>query len=39
MNVKSVYLTLMAARDSAVRHAVYISSMSVYRDLKQRAPR
>ena len=36
MNVKSVHLTLMAARDAGVRHAVYISSMSVYRDLTQR---
>jgi len=36
VNVKSVYLTLMAARDAGVRHAVYISSMSVYQDLTGR---
>jgi nucleoside-diphosphate-sugar epimerase len=36
VNVKSVHLTLMAASDAGVRHAVYISSMSVYRDLTQR---
>ena len=36
VNVKSVHLTLLAARDAGVRHAVYISSMSVYRDLRQR---
>lgn len=36
MNVKSVHLTLLAARDAAVGHAVHISSMSVYRDLTQR---
>jgi len=36
VNVKSVHLTLLAARDAGVPHAVYISSMSVYRDLRQR---
>jgi nucleoside-diphosphate-sugar epimerase len=36
VNVKSVHLTLMAARDAGVRHAVYISSLSVYQDLTQR---
>ena len=36
VNVKSVHLTLLAARDAGVRHAVYISSMSVYRELTQR---
>jgi nucleoside-diphosphate-sugar epimerase len=36
VNVKSVHLTLMAARDAGVPHAVYVSSMSVYRDLTQR---
>src|SRR5262249_13609136 len=30
VNVKSVHLTLLAARDAGVPHAVYISSMSVY---------
>src|SRR5215510_6688059 len=28
VNVKSVHLTLLAARDAGVRHAVYISSLS-----------
>jgi nucleoside-diphosphate-sugar epimerase len=32
VNVKSVHLTLLAARDAGVPHAVYISSLSVYRD-------
>jgi nucleoside-diphosphate-sugar epimerase len=36
VNVKSVHLTLMAARDAGVPHAVHISSMSAYRDLTQR---
>jgi nucleoside-diphosphate-sugar epimerase len=36
VNVKSVHLTLLAARDAGVRHAVYVSSMSVYRDLRRR---
>jgi nucleoside-diphosphate-sugar epimerase len=36
VNVKSVHLTLMAARDAGVRHAVYISSMSVYHNLTGR---
>jgi nucleoside-diphosphate-sugar epimerase len=30
INVKSVHLTLMAARDAGVQHAVYISSLSVF---------
>jgi nucleoside-diphosphate-sugar epimerase len=36
VNVKSVHLTLLAAHDAAVPHCVYISSMSVYRDLTAR---
>ena len=36
VNVKSVHLTLLAARDADVRHAVYVSSMSVYRELRHR---
>jgi nucleoside-diphosphate-sugar epimerase len=36
VNVKSVHLTLRAAHDAGVPHAVYISSMSVYRDLTAR---
>jgi nucleoside-diphosphate-sugar epimerase len=36
VNVKSVHLSLLAAHDAGVPHAVYISSMSVYRDLTQR---
>jgi nucleoside-diphosphate-sugar epimerase len=36
VNVKSVHLVLLAARDAGVRHAVYISSLSVYRDVTQR---
>jgi len=36
VNVKSVYLTLLAAHDAGVPHAVYISSLSVYRDLTAR---
>ena len=36
VNVKSVHLTLMAAHEAGVRHVVYISSLSVYRDLKRR---
>jgi nucleoside-diphosphate-sugar epimerase len=36
VNVKSVHLTLLAARDAAVPHVVYISSLSVYQDLKRR---
>lgn len=36
VNVKSVHLTLQAAHDAGVRHAVHISSMSVYRDLIRR---
>jgi nucleoside-diphosphate-sugar epimerase len=36
VNVKSVHLTLLAARDARVRHLVYVSSMSVYQDLVRR---
>jgi nucleoside-diphosphate-sugar epimerase len=36
VNVKSTHLALLAARDAGVRHAVYISSMSVYQDLTAR---
>jgi nucleoside-diphosphate-sugar epimerase len=36
VNVKSVHLTLLAAREAGVRHAVYISSLSVYQDLTRR---
>jgi nucleoside-diphosphate-sugar epimerase len=36
VNVKSVHLTLLAARDARVPHAVHISSLSVYRDLTAR---
>ncbi|TML25270.1 MAG: NAD(P)-dependent oxidoreductase [Actinobacteria bacterium] len=36
VNVKSVHLTLLAARSNGVPHAVYISSMSVYRRLTAR---
>jgi nucleoside-diphosphate-sugar epimerase len=36
VNVKSVHLSLLAAHDAGVPHAVYVSSMSVYRDLTQR---
>jgi nucleoside-diphosphate-sugar epimerase len=32
VNVKSVYLTLRAAHETGVPHAVYLSSLSVYRD-------
>jgi nucleoside-diphosphate-sugar epimerase len=32
VNVKSVYLTLRAAHEAGVPHAVYLSSLSVYRD-------
>jgi nucleoside-diphosphate-sugar epimerase len=37
VNVKSVHLTLLAAHAAGVRHAVHISSMSVYRDLLDRS--
>lgn len=37
VNVKSVHLTLLAAHRAGVRHAVHISSMSVYRDLLDRS--
>ncbi len=36
VNVKSVHLTLLAAHDAGVPHAVHISSMSVYRNLTSR---
>jgi nucleoside-diphosphate-sugar epimerase len=36
VNVTSVHLTLLAAHDAGVPHAVYVSSMSVYRDLTAR---
>jgi nucleoside-diphosphate-sugar epimerase len=36
VNVKSVYLTLLAAHGAGVPHAIYISSMSVYQDLTAR---
>jgi nucleoside-diphosphate-sugar epimerase len=36
VNVKSVHLALLAAHDAGVGHAVYVSSMSVYRDLTAR---
>ena len=36
VNVKSVHLTLMAAHDAGVPHAVHISSMSVYQNLTRR---
>jgi nucleoside-diphosphate-sugar epimerase len=36
VNVKTVHLTLLAAHDAGVPHAVHISSLSVYRDLTAR---
>jgi nucleoside-diphosphate-sugar epimerase len=36
VNVKSVHLTLLAARDARVPHAVHVSSLSVYRELTAR---
>lgn len=36
VHVTSVHLTLRAAHEAGVPHAVHISSMSVYRDLEQR---
>src|SRR6266511_3334781 len=36
VNVTSVHLTLRAAHDAGVAHAVHISSLSVYRDLLAR---
>lgn len=36
VNVKSVHLTLSAAHDAGVPHAVHVSSMSVYGDLENR---
>jgi nucleoside-diphosphate-sugar epimerase len=37
VNVKSVHLTLAAAHDAGVPHAVHVSSLSVYRDLTERS--
>jgi nucleoside-diphosphate-sugar epimerase len=36
VNVKSVHLTLRVAHRAGVRHAVHLSSMSVYRDITAR---
>jgi nucleoside-diphosphate-sugar epimerase len=36
VNVKSVHLTLLAAHQAGVGHAVHISSLSVYQDLVSR---
>lgn len=36
INVKSVHLTLDAARQAGVRHAVYVSSLSVYDNIQSR---
>lgn len=36
VNVKSVHLTLLAAHRAGITHAVYISSLSVFRDLAAR---
>jgi nucleoside-diphosphate-sugar epimerase len=36
VNVTSVYLTLLAAHDAGVPHAVYVSSVSVYQNLDAR---
>jgi nucleoside-diphosphate-sugar epimerase len=36
VNVKSVHLTLLAAREVGVPHLVYVSTMSVYADLECR---
>lgn len=36
VNVTSVYVALAAAREAGVRHAVHISSLSVYADLTSR---
>lgn len=36
VNVKSVHVTLAAAHAAGVRHAVYVSSLSVFRDLQRR---
>jgi len=36
VNVKSTHLALRAAHEAGVPHAVYVSSMSVYRDLTAR---
>jgi len=36
VNVKSVHLSLLAARDAGIPHLVYVSSLSVYRELTAR---
>src|SRR6266545_976292 len=36
VNVKSVHLTLLASHDAGIRHAVHLSSVSVYRNLDAR---
>jgi nucleoside-diphosphate-sugar epimerase len=36
VNVKSVHLTLRAAHDAGVPHAVHVSSLSIYRDVIDR---
>jgi nucleoside-diphosphate-sugar epimerase len=36
VNVKSVYLTALAAHHAGVSHLVYLSSLSVYRDVESR---
>jgi nucleoside-diphosphate-sugar epimerase len=36
VNVKSVHLTLSAAHEAGVPHAVHVSSLSVYRDVESR---
>jgi nucleoside-diphosphate-sugar epimerase len=36
VNVKSVHLTLVAAHEAGVPHAVHVSSLSVYRDVERR---
>lgn len=37
VNVKSVHLTLRAAHDAGVPHAVYMSSLSVFSDITERS--
>jgi nucleoside-diphosphate-sugar epimerase len=36
VNVRNVYLTLRAASEAGIGHAVYTSSMSVYRNIRER---
>ena len=36
VNVRNVYLTLRAASEAGIGHAVYTSSMSVYKNLRER---